>query len=140
MAILSKTKMSLRVIGDDLVPDEISLLLGSKPMREMIKGKPFYWKRDGEPQIAKSGMWRLEANDQIPGDLDIQVFELLDQLTDNLDTWAILSEKYKLDMFCGLFMDSGMEGISLSARSLLALGQRGIEIDFDMYGPDDENV
>ena len=140
MAILSKTKMCLRVIGDDLVPDEISLLLGSKPTREMIKGKPFYWKRDGEPRIAKSGMWRLEANDQIPGDLDIQVFELLDQLTDNLDTWGILSEKYKLDMFCGLFMDSGMEGISLSARSLLALGQRGIEIDFDMYGPDDENV
>ena len=140
MAILSKTKMCLRVIGDDLVPDEISLLLGSKPTREMIKGEPFYWKRDGEPRIAKSGMWRLEANDQIPGDLDIQVFELLDQLTDNLDTWGILSEKYKLDMFCGLFMDSGMEGISLSARTLLALGQRGIEIDFDMYGPDDENV
>lgn len=132
--------MSLRVIGDDLVPDEISLLLGSKPTREIIKGKPFYWKRDGKPRIAKSGMWRLEANDQIPGDLDIQVFELLNQLTDNLDTWAILSEKYKLDMFCGLFMDSEMEGISLSARSLLALGQRGIEIDFDMYGPDDENV
>ncbi|MEO3680122.1 DUF4279 domain-containing protein [Rheinheimera sp. FR7-31] len=140
MAILSKTKMSLRIIGDDLVPDEVSLLLVCRPTREMIKGKPFSWKKDGNQRLAKSGMWRLEANDQIPGDLDAQVFELLDQLTDNLDTWAVLSEKYKLDMFCGLFMESGMEGISLSAKSLLALGQRGIEIGFDMYGPDDESV
>lgn len=132
--------MCLRIIGDDLVPNEISLLLGSKPTREMIKGKPFSWKRDGEPRLAKSGMWRLEANDQVPGDLDAQVIELLNKLTDNLDTWAVLSEKYKLYMFCGLFMDSGMEGIGLFTKSLLALGQRGIEIDFDMYGPDDENV
>ena len=137
MAILSKTKMSLRVIGDDLVPEEISQLLGCNPTREMIKGKPYSWKINGVQRLAKSGMWRLEANDKTPGDLNAQVFELLDKLTDNLDIWAALSEKYKLDMFCGLFMESGMEGISLSSKSLLALGQRGIEIDFDMYGPDE---
>jgi len=37
-------------------------------------------------------------------------------------------------------MESAMEGINISAKSLLAMGERGIDIDFDMYGPDDENV
>ena len=141
MATISKTKVCLRVIGDDLIPNEISKLLGNEPTRMMIKGEPFSWSKQGKPRIAKSGMWRIEASEKIPGNLDEQISELLSQLTGNLDIWRSLSEKYTIDMFCGLFMEASMEGISLSAKSLLSLGQRGIEIDFDMYGPDeDENV
>jgi len=140
MAILSKTKACLRIIGDDLIPNEISSLVGCEPSREMIKGESFSWNKKGKPRLAKAGMWRLEVNDMEPGDLDAQVSELLDQLTDNLEIWRDLSERYKIDLFCGLFMKSDMEGIGLSAQTMFALGKRGIEIDFDMYGPDDENV
>lgn len=140
MAILSKTKASLRVIGDDLIPDEISKFLCCEPSTKMIKGEPFSWNRQGNPRIARSGMWRIEAVERIPGDLDSQIAELLKRVTDELDVWNALKQKYTLDLFCGLFMESSMEGISLSSKSLLALGERGIEISFDMYGPDDENV
>lgn len=91
--------------------------------------------------MARSGMWRIEAKDREPGNLNEQVTEMLGQLTGNLDVWRSLSEKYSIDMFCGIFMESSMEGIGLSADSMLALAQRRIEIDFDIYGPDeDENV
>ncbi|RDH41254.1 DUF4279 domain-containing protein [Zooshikella ganghwensis] len=100
------------------------------------QGEPFFWSKNGQPRIAKSGMWRLEAEDMVPGDLDSQVQELLNKLTFDLEVWKSISSKYKVDLFCGLFMEAEMEGIGLSASSLLALGERGIEIDFDMYGPD----
>ena len=135
MTILSKTLACLRVISDDLVPSEISKLLGCEPTLQMTKGEPYFWKRDGVPRIARSGMWRLEAKDQIPGDLDLQVDCLLNLLSDDLKVWKSLCERYSVDMSFALFMESGMEGISLSAKSMLALGMRGIEIDFDMYGP-----
>lgn len=141
MAVISKTKACIRVIGDDLIPSEISKALGSEPTRMMIKGEPFSWSKQGQPRLARSGMWRIEAKDREPGNLNEQVTEMLGQLTGNLDVWRSLSEKYSIDMFCGIFMESSMEGIGLSADSMLALAQRGIEIDFDIYGPDeDENV
>jgi hypothetical protein len=136
MAVLSKSVACIRVIGDDVIPNEISLQLECEPTKGMIKDEPFSWNKSGEPRIARSGMWRLEAQDMIPADLDLQVQELLGSLTSNLEIWASISSKYKVDMFCGLFMESQMEGIGLNAKSLLELGQRGIEIDFDMYGPD----
>ncbi|WP_444921763.1 DUF4279 domain-containing protein [Microbulbifer sp. CnH-101-G] len=140
MPTLSKTKASLRVIGDELSPEEISELLGCQPTVKMIKGEPFSWMSNGKPRIARSGMWRIEANEKMPGDLDCQIFEILNKLTHDLEVWKKISEKYRLDLFCGLFMGGSMEGISISSEALLALGQRGVEIDFDMYGPDDEDV
>lgn len=126
----------LRVIGDDLVPAEITGKLGCEPTRQMIKGKPFSWSANGNPRIAKSGMWRLEATKKEPGDLDSQVSEILDLLTSDLNIWKSLSDKFCMDIFCGVFMEASMEGIGLTADTMLALGQRGIEIDFDIYGPD----
>lgn len=141
MAVLSKTVVCLRVMGDDLEPEEISKVLGCKPTRQMIKGEPFSWNKQGEPRIAKTGMWRIEAEDKLPGDLDSQVSEILARLSEDTKVWRSLSKRYDIDLFCGLFMESSMAGISLSSESMLALGQRGIEIDFDMYGPDEgENV
>jgi len=138
MAILSKTVVSLRIIGDELIPDEITELLGCEPTRKMIIGEPFSWNKQGKPRLAKSSMWRIEATDQLPGNLDKQVEEILNLLTNDLAVWSQLSKKYNIDIFCGLFMESDMEGISLSAKSMFALGERGIEIDFDMYGPCEE--
>jgi hypothetical protein len=138
MAILSKTVASLRIIGDDLVPDEVTKLLGCEPNIKMIIGEPFSWGKQGKPRLAKSSMWRISATDQLPGDLDKQIEEMLSLLTNDLTVWSQLSKKYKIDIFCGLFMESDMEGISLSAKSMLALGERGIEIDFDMYGSCEE--
>jgi len=138
MAIISRTVACLRVIGDDLIPTDITGKLGCEPTRQMIKGEPFSWNANGKPRIAKSGMWRLEAKEREPGDLDSQVSEILGMLTSDLNIWQSLSGKFRMDIFCGVFMEASMEGIGLTADTMLALGQRGIEIDFDIYGPDED--
>ena len=85
-------------------------------------------------RLAKTGSWRLHATERIPGDLEAKVFEILDQLTSDAGIWASLS-RYMPDLFCGVFMNRFNEGLPLSAKALLALGERGIALDLDIYYP-----
>lgn len=87
-------------------------------------------------RIAKTGSWRFHATERVPGDLDAQVSEILDQLTPDLGVWASLS-RYEPDLFCGIFMASSNDGLPLSAKALLALGERGIALDLDIYDSSD---
>jgi hypothetical protein len=82
-------------------------------------------------------MWRLEAADCEPENLDGQIRELLEETNRDLKVWRTLSSRYEIDLFCGLFMAEGIEGLTLSSDSLTALGERGIEIGFDIYSPPD---
>jgi len=138
MATISRTKATLRIIGDDLLPADISASLGCMPSNGQQKGEEVKLP-SGKIRVAKSGMWRIFATEKIPGDLDLQITEILDKLTDDLGVWNTLTKKYRVDLFCGIFMERNMEGISLSPESLLKLGERKILLDLDIYGPDDED-
>jgi hypothetical protein len=132
MAELAKSVATLRFFGDDLVPETISGLLGARPTESCCKGQEIVGRNTGAVRIAKTGSWRLSAVDREPEDLEAQIFEILDQLTQDLDAWQALS-RYKPDLFCGLFMANGNDGLPLSERALLALGQRGIALALDIY-------
>lgn len=136
MAVIARTKTSIRFFGDKLVPDEMSLLLGCEPTYKHQKGEVLIGRNTGKRRIAKTGLWRLEANEAEPGDLDHQIQDILSRLTNDMDVWSDLVGRYEVDLFCGLFMDSGMEGIGISSENLRLLGDRGVEIGFDIYGPE----
>lgn len=137
MSFLERSCATLRFFGDDLIPESISALLGAAPSESCTKGQELVGRSTGKVRTAKTGSWRLEAEEKKPEDLDAQVFELLGQLTDDLTVWEALSI-YKPDLFCGVFMASSNDGLPLSARALLALGQRGIALDLDIYDHGDE--
>jgi hypothetical protein len=86
--------------------------------------------------VARRGQWHLAATDSAPEDLDGQVAELLAKLTGDLAVWSDLSRRFDLDLFCGWFMGSSNEGVLVSSKTLLSLGQRGIDLGLDIYGPD----
>ncbi len=73
-----------------------------------------------------------------PGDLDAQISEILDQLTDDTEIWKKLTTRFRADIFCGLFMAEGNEGISLSSETLEELAARCLTIDFDIYDSSDD--
>jgi hypothetical protein len=56
-----------------------------------------------------------------------------------LAIWRSIGEKHEIDLFCGLFLGVSNEGMSLSSKSLAALGVRGIELALDIYSGDDED-
>lgn len=138
MAQLHKSAVTLRISGDDLIPEEITRLLGVSPSQAQTKGDKIIGKKTGNVRIAKCGMWRLCASDREPEDMDGQIQEILSQATDDLAVWQSLTKKYQADLFCGLFMRVGNEGLTISSESLAALGARGIEMGLDIYRGDDD--
>jgi hypothetical protein len=78
-------------------------------------------------------MWCLASPEASPGDLDAQIKNILAKVTSGLSVWRALAAEFKMDMFCGLFMQNENEGLSFSAELLAMLGERGIEFSLDIY-------
>ena len=138
MAHLQRSVVTLRICGDDLVPEAITASLGNQPTFSQTKGDEIVGKSSGKVRIAKAGMWRLCATTCEPEDIDGQVRELLSKLTDDLRVWREIQENCQLDLFCGLFMGSGNEGVLISPQTLVALGERGIQLGLDIYDSDND--
>lgn len=137
MGVSHHSLATLRLFGDDLVPDSVTALLGATPTESCHIGQQLVG-RTGRVRIAKTGSWRLNAVRREPEDLEAQVFEILDKLTKDLSVWESLSQ-FGPNLFCGIFMDSSNDGLPLSGKALFALGQRGIALDLDIYDCDDKD-
>ena len=135
MAGIGRTVLTLRFFGEDLNPAELTRLLGAEPSKTELKGDV---RRSGF--TAKAGSWRLSAEDRQPGDLEEQIRALLTSLTPDLSTWRSLNSRYRGDLFCGLFMQHGNEGLDLEPETLAMIGNRGLRLALDIYDPvDDES-
>ena len=137
MGAIDHSVATLRLFGDDLVPDEITALLGASPTESYRKGQELVGSKTGIVRIAKTGSWRLSAARREPEDLEAQILEILGQLTQDLTIWESLT-RYQPNLFCGLFMGSSNDGLPLSAKALLSLGQRGIALGLDIYDVGDQ--
>lgn len=66
---------------DELLPEEISRLLGAMPTSVHVKGRQLPSSPSGRIGTKKSVMWHLRAKETEPEGLDGQVSELLGQVT-----------------------------------------------------------
>lgn len=135
MPQLSESMAALRVIGDALIPEEVSAALGSAPSQSFAKGEVFGRERAGRRNVRKFGLWSLHAERCIPENVNRQIAERLSKLTGNLEVWESLSRQYQIDLFCGWWMAGSDEGVSISPQNLKALGERGIELEICLYAP-----
>lgn len=133
---VDRSRVSLRVMGgDDLDPAEISRLLGCAPTRTTRR---LLNAANGQQRI-KAG-WSLAAEGGPDDDLDSLVTATLAQVTDDLSVWQALHERYRLDLFCGLFLSTWNQGEELSPAVMGKLAARGLRIGFDIYAPDGRPV
>ena len=133
MAHVSRSKASLRIIGDSLNPQEISDLLGCEGSTMYSKGDVRVIKKTGREIMRKSGHWSLESIECEPENIDGQVVEILNKLNDDPSVWEQLASKYSIDLFCGIFMESSNEGMDISPKTLVELGKRGAVLALDIY-------
>jgi len=131
MAVIAETLASLRFLGDDLEPEALTLRLGGSPSASWRKGDVFGVKR---PLRRRTGGWFLRAEKRQPGDLDGQIEEIFSKLTPEISVWRELVNRYRSDLFVGLFLEESNEGIELSSRSLSLLADRGVSLGLDIYG------
>jgi hypothetical protein len=132
MGALARSAATLRIGGDDLNPVEMTQLLGTAPTLARVKGE--LMKPVGKA-IARTGLWHLRAGDTKPANIDEQVAEILAKLPSDLGVWRSLIARYRVNLFCGWFMDQSDEGLELSPRTLSTLGDRGIELQVCLYAP-----
>lgn len=134
MARISESVVSLRIMGDRLIPSVITSVLGGVASFEQTKGQEIVSNNSDGKRMAQTGMWCLEAKNTSPENLDMQIAEIFSQLTTDLDKWKILNKKYRIDLFCGLFMKEDNEGLEMSPASLKLLSERGVVLGLDIYG------
>jgi ribosomal protein L19 len=54
-----------------------------------------------------------------------------------LAVWKKIVAGYRIDLFCGLYLERSNRGITLAPKTLSELGARGIELGFDIYAPEE---
>ena len=140
MAQISQSVATLRIAGDDLIPVQITKLLGCEPDFSHAKNDEIEINNTGNTRITNIGMWQIRTKRLKPENIDAQISEIFNKLSPDLSIWKSLNNKYKIDLFCGIFMKEDMEGMSLSPVSLRTLSDRGIRLDLDIYSSYEENA
>jgi hypothetical protein len=88
----------------------------------------------GRQKTARTGVWLLKIGDREPADIDWQINALLDELSDDLPSWCSFASRFRGRIFLGLFLDSSNEGIAIEPQTIARLSERGLLLDFDIYG------
>lgn len=83
--------------------------------------------------------WSLHAPDEEDADVNAQVEWILSRLTRDWAIWRRVTSDYRVDMFCGLFLERTNRGVSLAPTTMAELSARGIELGFDIYAPEAPN-
>jgi hypothetical protein len=116
---VDRSRMVLRVMSKErrgtIDKDEVARLLACKSDRE------------------KWSHWCLHAPESEDAHLDDQVAWILSRVTSDLTVWQKITSEYRVDLFCGLFLERPNRGVTLSVRSMADLATRNIELGFDIY-------
>ncbi len=134
------TKVTLRIEGDDLDPEEVTQLLRFPPTSCRRKGEQWRF-HSGKRTItrkARTGRWSLESPPG-RGDLDRHVQWFLEILPEEQEVWDTLRTRFEMDLFCGLFLEDSNRDCELSASAMRELGRRGIGLSLDIYCIPDED-
>lgn len=125
--------ISLRIFGDDLDTDEVTRLLGCEPTVSYRKGELLPGTTRGNR--AKTGRWSQEGGLPRTEDINAQVVALLNSLSSDMAVWRRLTENFRVDLFCGLFLEEANRGIELEVETMRMLVDRRLKIGFDIYAP-----
>lgn len=131
---VDRTTVTLRIFGDDLNPAKVSCLLGCQPSTAYARGDALSIGR-GQERIARIGSWQLKSDEARGVDLAAQIEKLLSRVDGDLDVWKKLTQKYEVDLFCGLFVEDVARELWLSAEVLQTIADRRLSIGFDIYYP-----
>ncbi len=134
MAAIARVRVSLRVFGDGLEPEEVSALLGRDPTRCHRKGDPMGGK--GATAVEPTGAWILDSALSEKAEIEEHVETLLSSVSNDSDEWDQLTSLFSASILCSAFLDQYNEGFEVSPRLARSLADRGLVIAFDIYSGD----
>lgn len=128
-------RITVRITSQDLVPEEVTEILGCEPDESQQKGKPLLREDGSIKRIPKFGAWELIARPKDTDEWDCceAAMELLRRLPSDTNKWLLLSKRYKICILFALSFESSNKEFSLSNEFLKYTGLRGIFAGFDIY-------
>ena len=128
-------RITLRIMGDTLDPDEITKVLKHSPTTSYRKGDDMRRPDGTLLRPARSGRWSLRFTpDSLPFDDCCDAVEhILTLFTGDIEAWRSITTIHRADVFIGLVLDTKNRGIEVSPQLMLLLGERGVKIGFDVY-------
>ena len=136
MAAIARVRVSLRVFGDSLEPEEVSSLLGRQPTRSHRKGDKISKTSANGSSTAPTGAWILDSGLSEKAEIEDHVEAILSPVSNDSDEWASLTSRFSASILCSTFLDQYNEGFELSPRLAQSLADRGLVIAFDIYSGD----
>jgi ribosomal protein L19 len=130
---IDRSRVALRIIGGDLDPEKISELLSCKPSTSIKKGDTIRSKN--KDRTATIGRWSLDSDLSDESNLEEKIWNILKKVSSDQKIWDSITNKYQVDLFCGVFLESENRGFRLSVEIMKELSRFGIEIGFDIYAP-----
>ena len=130
MAAIARVRVSLRVFGDRLEPEEVSALLGCEATSSHRKGDKV--SAANLSLIEPTGAWILESPIDERSDIEDHVEALLAAVTSDGDEWASLTSRFSASILCRIAFDGRDGAFELSPRLAHSLAERGLVIAFEV--------
>jgi Domain of unknown function (DUF4279) len=124
------THATLRIYGDQLQPDELSIQLGLTPSKCQKKGQITQAR-----SISPVGGWFLSSQGQVESrDVQRHIVWILDQINDRQAFLKDLQDQgYEMDIFCFWVSAHGHGGPELSHEIMQRLSSMRLKVGFDIY-------
>src|SRR5438105_123160 len=100
MAAVDNFTVSLIIVGDDLDPEEVTVLLDCTPTRAYRKGDP--WSERHPERHRPHGAWILETTRDRGVGVEAHIEHLLDQVSNDAAIWRHINARFCSRIFCGI--------------------------------------
>jgi hypothetical protein len=107
-------EVCLRICGDDLEPDTVSLTLGCQPSRSQRQGQPVLSSDGQVKRIARTGSWILDHPVDEETTINEAIRSFLLKLPDDQSLWTTLASQFTVDLICDLTVRSINRGFELT--------------------------
>ena len=136
---LDVSGVGLNVYGEVFDKEEVSSLLAASPSKAWNPGEKHSIGNGKKSRITDWGKWYM-SGPKDEREVEAKIIELLNQLSQDLDNWKLLTNKYEVWIDVAGYMKSWNRGFRLSPAIMSMLAERNLEIVFDMYfdGSEDE--
>ena len=132
---VDKTSITLAIYGDDLIPEEISQLLGYEA-KYIRRGE----RRSPRASPYKKSAWLFNQKGEAPITAEEIIREILSKVSVDSGVWRELSLRYDVQVRIAIHMENWNKGFDLSAETIQQIADLGAKMVFDIYAYVDEEV
>jgi hypothetical protein len=132
----SKVNLVLYERNNGIDINEITFLIDCEPTEAHRKGD--IYKPGGKAIIAKIGLWKLAAPDEL--DFVEKIKHLLNKTTKNKNVWEKLLKNYDIQLRCAIFLHSWTEGFDWEIEIIKEIANRCWKFGLSIYSAEGDEI